>query len=189
MLLIAAPGTTTPGHAQGMLQQTYLLDARTGSSRAALARDLSLGEVKLSDGGAIDLTEWYSSRLPEMNVTLLTAVTPAFGVIWGVSTGERGVKYRIDPGLWLGFVYRYELTQRGTLSVTATTLLGGDFREQTCRATYGDQSRPDPIMSGAQIVNCRLAGSVLPPDQTLRYLERRSGFSETRATLRYDFRF
>ncbi len=192
LVLLAASGAMSAASAQSaqsLLAQTFLLDARTGSSRSALARELSQGQARLTGGRSIDLAEWYTPSVPEMNLTLLTAVTPSFGMIWGISTGERGIKYRIDPGVWLGFVYRYELTQNTTISFTASTLLGGNFREKTCRATYGDQSKPDPILKGEQIVNCRLAASILPPDQTLRFLERRSGLSETRVRLRYEYRF
>ncbi len=185
LVLLGASGAMSAASAQSaqsLLAQTFLLDARTGSSRSALARELSQGGFELSDGTPIDFASWYSPRIPEMNLTLLTALTPSFGVIWGISTGERGEKYRIDPGLWLGFVYRYDITPQSTLSLSASTLIGGDFREKTCQAFYA-------ITAQEETVNCRLAASVLPPAQTLQFLKRRSGLRETRATLRYEYRF
>ncbi len=180
-LLVAGIGPSG-AQAQTLLQQTLLLDARTGSSRAALAQDMAQGGYELSDGTEVDFVDWYSPRLPEMTVKLLTAMTPSFGMIWGVSTGERGEKYRIDPGIWLGFVYRHDLTTHSTVSLTASTLIGGDFREKTCQAYY-------QITSSEETVNCRLAASVLPPEDTLNFLERRTGLRESRAMLRYELRF
>ncbi|MFO0327620.1 MAG: hypothetical protein ACK53A_06425 [Gemmatimonadota bacterium] len=81
----------------------------------------------------------------------------------GVSSGERGRKYEIEPGAKLGFVYHPQPTRSMSLSVRAPRILGGRLRERSCVANYGE-------IGGVQAVNCRLAASVLPPGQTLGYL-------------------
>lgn len=166
----------------GLLDRTFLLDLRAGSVRSRRARELSYGGYELDDGTYVDFADWYTPRFPEMNLLFLTAVTPSFGLTWGLSTGERGEKYRIDPGLWLGFVYRYDISARQTLSLSAATLMGGNMREQTCRAYYR-------VIEDFATVNCRLAASTLPPAQTLQFLERNSGRRESRISLRYEIRF
>lgn len=166
----------------GILDRTFLLDLRAGSLRSRRARELSVGGYELDDGTPVDFADWYTPSFPEMNLIFLTAITPSFGITWGVSTGERGEKYRIDPGLWLGFVYRYNISPRQTLSLSASTLVGGDLREQPCRAFYR-------VIDDFATVNCRLAASTLPPRETLQFLERKSGRRESRIQLRYEIRF
>ncbi len=166
----------------GFLDRTFLLQMRSGSSRSALAAQMAVGGYELDDGTPVDFAPWYTPRFPEMNLLFLTSLTPSFGVTWGVSTGERGQKYTIDPGLWLGFVWRQQISPRSTLSLSASTLMGGNMREQTCQAYYR-------ITGDFATVNCRLAASTLAPEDTLNYLERRSGLRESRVLLRYEFRF
>lgn len=168
--------------AQSLIERSFLLDIRQGSSRSERARSLSFGGYELEDGTPVDFERWYTPGAPEFNILFLTAATPSFGVTWGLSTGERGEKYRIDPGLWLGFVYRRQISPQSAISLSATLLLGGNFRERSCQAFY-------TITQTTETVNCRLAASVLPPGETLRFLERTKGIRESRATLRYEFRF
>lgn len=159
-----------------------MLQVRRGSSRSRLVEQMSMGGFELDDGTPVEFARWYTPRFPEMNLMFLTAVTPSFGVTWGLSTGERGQKYTIDPGLWLGFVWRRQLGPRSSLSLSASTLMGGNLREQTCRAYYR-------IIEDFATVNCRLAASTLAPEDTLSYLVHRSGLRESRVSLRYEFRF
>lgn len=185
--LFSALAATAP-HAQvltdrvGILDRTFLLDLRKGSSNSEIARKFSLGGYELDDGTPIDFADWYTPRLPEMNLLFLTAITPSFGVTWGISTGERAEKYTIAPGFWLGFIYRHQIRPQHTLSLSASTLLGGNMREKTCTAFYR-------VINDFATVNCRLAASILPPEETLQFLERRNGRRETRVQLRYEIRF
>ena len=50
-----------------------------------------------------------------------------------------------------------------TLSLTVSGIFGGRLTESPCEADYGD-------IGGIQTVNCRLAASVLAPEETLKYL-------------------
>jgi hypothetical protein len=176
LLSLAAPSAALE------LEETYLLDVRLGSARADIARSLGNGGYELSDGTPIDFEDWYQPRLPEMTVMFLSQVSPRTGVVWGLSTGERGEKYRIDPGLWLGLVHRMPVGRNADVTFTAMSLVGGDFREDSCTADFGE-------IGGIATVNCRLAASRLRPEDTLDYLVREDGASETVVSIRYEFRF
>lgn len=168
--------------ARDFLENTSMLDMRMGSSRSAIARNLSIGGYELSDGTPVSFADWYMPHFPEMSLLFLTQINPSLGITWGISTGERGEKYRIDPGVWLGLVYRMQLSKHSGLTFFATTLIGGDFRELACRGDYKE-------IGGLQKVNCRLAASVIPPSETLNFLIKERGFSETRLSMRYEIRF
>jgi hypothetical protein len=183
-ILITASFLVYPlaSQAEEFWENTFLLDLRMGSSRSDIASGFARGGYELDDGSPIDFADWYTARFPDFNVKFLTSVSDDFGLIWGFSTGERGEKYRIDPGLWIGFIYRYEITTRSEWTLSAMTLFGGNFQERTCQAYYA-------IIDSVETVNCRLAATPLPPKDTLRFLVRERGFRETRATLRYQIRF
>jgi hypothetical protein len=168
--------------AQDFLENTFLLDVSIGSSRSKIARDLSFGGYELTDGTPVYFSEWYTPRLPDLNFIFLTQLTPSFGLSWGFSLGESGEKYRIDPGIWLGFIYRHEITRQSSLTISALTLIGGNLQERSCVGDYGE-------IGGIQQVNCRLAASTLPPAETLQFLVNEKGYRETRFSLRYEIRF
>jgi hypothetical protein len=168
--------------AQDFIENTYLIDIRTGSARSDIARNLSLGGYELSDGAPVNFADWYRPNFPELNFLFLTQIRDSLGVTWGLSLGERGEKYRINPGVWMGFVYRAEIDKFSSLTLSATTLVGGNFRERSCFGDYKD-------IGGIQEVNCRLAASTLPPADTLKFLVREYGYSETRFSVQYEIRF
>jgi hypothetical protein len=178
LVFVSAP----PAVAQDFLDETFLLNVTLGSSRSAIARSLADGGYELSDGTPVDFSDWYSPRYPDLTFLFLTKINETLGLSWGVSFGERGEKYRISPGVWIGLVYRKELSRNSSLTLSALTLLGGDFRERACVADYG-------AIGGVQQVNCRLAASFLPPNETLKFLVKERGIKETRFSLRYEFRF
>ena len=180
--VVAALWLPATAKAQWLLEETSLLNLSFGSSRSALAQGLSIGGYELADGTPVRFADWYQPALPDLNLLFLTRINRDFGIAWGFATGERGEKYSIQPGLWLGFVYRLELSRHSSLTFSALTLLGGDFSERPCLADYG------PI-GGIQSVNCRLAASTLPPADTLRFLVNAPGFNETRFSIRYEIRF
>lgn len=93
----------------------------------------------------------------------MTQLSHSFGFIWGISTGENAEKYKIDPELTLGFVYRNKISKNSTFTISGTTFIKGNLKERTCVANYGD-------IGGIQTVNCRLAASTLSPSETLNYL-------------------
>ena len=170
----------TPAHSE-VLQDTYLLDVYAGSARSDLATGLRSGGYELSGGNAVNFDDWYKPRLPDLTVLLLSELSPNFGISWGLSSGEVAEKYRIDPALHLGFTVQTELFPNATLSLTIQTLLGGRLREKSCTADYEEE--------GISEVNCRLAASLMPPEETLDYLLDVAARDEARITLRLSFRF
>lgn len=174
--------TLSCGNAEAdVFQDTYLLDVYAGSARSDLARGLRSGGYDLRGGGAIEFDDWYKPRLPDLTVLMLTELSPNFGFNWGLSSGEVADKYRISPAVHVGFTVQTELFPNATLSLTIQTLLGGRLREKKCIADYEEEGISD--------VNCRLAASLLPPEETLYYLLDVSAQAETRITLRLLFRF
>jgi hypothetical protein len=72
--------------------------------------------------------------------------------------------------------------ETSNLSLSVSTTLGSILTERACTADYGD-------IGGVRRVNCRLAASALPPEETLRYRMRMNGLDETRVAVQYEFRF
>lgn len=170
---------------QGKAQQsgeTFLLDLYAGSSRSTLADDLGRGGYELTDGTPVDLSEWYSSHWQDTTILMLTQLDRNTGFLWGVSTGERGEKYVIEPALHLGLIRQFRLSRNTWLTLTAAAVIGGNLTEQSCTADYG-------AIGGVQEVNCRLAAEPIPPAETLRYLARQSGHDESRISIVLEHRF
>lgn len=160
---------------------TFLMDVYTGSARSALVKAAARGGYELADGTPLRFEAWYTPRLPDISVVFLTEVSGSFGLIWGLSTGEHGEKYRIAPAVNLGLILQQELFPNAVLTFSATTTIGGRLSERTCTADYG-------IFGTAQ-VNCRLAATDMRPDETLSYLLTGRGRDEGRIMLSFNWRF
>ncbi len=168
--------------AQSFLESTHLLDVRQGSARSSAIRSASFGGYELTDGTPVSFRGWYRSGWTDMHVDFFTQIAERTGIIWGFSTGETGEKYRITPGVKLGFIHELLATRASTLSITTTVQLGSDLRERSRVANYG-------AIGGVQEVNCRLAASELPPAETLKYRLRMRGIEDSRIQLAYQLRF
>jgi hypothetical protein len=168
--------------AQGFFESTYLLDIRQGTVRSAAVRAASRGGFELSDGSVVSFRDWYSSQWIDLQVDFLTRLSDDFGFIWGLTTGESGEKYHITPGFRIGFAYSASISETSNLSLSVSTTLGSILTERACTADYGD-------IGGVRRVNCRLAASALPPEETLRYRMRMNGLDDTRVAVQYEFRF
>ena len=106
------------------------------------------------------------------------------GVLWGVSTGERGPKYRIAPSLLLGAVWVQPISSRERWVFRYSQRWGGRLTEHACQADYG------AIGGGVQEVNCRLAASELAPEDTLAYLyKQKPSEAQARVSLRRELAF
>jgi len=172
----------SPLAAQSFLEDTHFFNVTLGSYRSAIAQDLSIGGYELAqDEVRVDFEDLYRPKFPDMNFLFLTELNSSLGLIWGFSLGERGVKYRIDPGLWLGLAYQQSISRRSSLVFSALTLVGGDFRERPCLADYEGLGR--------YLANCRLAASELPPAETLQFLVNARGFRGSRISVRYQIYF
>ncbi len=178
ILLLQAPLAS----AQDFLERTFLVEVTAGSGRSAIARGLSFGGYELDEGDPVNFADWYTPRFPDVNFIFLTELSPTTGMTWGISLGERGEKYSIDPGLWLGLIHRMDLGHKSHLTISAITMLGGDFREKSCFGFY-------KTINAEAEVNCRLAASILPPADTLKFLVSEPGYREARVTLRYEIQF
>lgn len=130
------------------------------SKQASGFRD---GGYELSTGEFQSFERWYHPTFQDMRLSWLVPITPDWGLVWGVGTGERADKYTIAPSIKLGFVMDTPLSHRSRLSLSASTWLGGRMREKACSAFYAE-------FGAIKAVNCRLAASLLPPEETLSYL-------------------
>jgi hypothetical protein len=169
-------------HSGEFWHNTFLLDVYQGSHRSDVASGLARGGYELSDGSFVDFRDWYSPGFPDVTVLLLKQVSSDFAFIWGVSSGERGEKYRIEPALQLGFFYQFVPFENAVVSVKTTYPFFGQMREKTCEADYG-------AIGGVQTVNCRLAADLMPPEETLDYLVTIRGKADARVSIGFTFVF
>lgn len=168
--------------ARAIEPRTELLDLRLGGRFTSLVESLAIGGFELDQGRYISFDDWYTPRRPEVTVQFLTILSPEFALTWGFSTGARGRKFRIDPSVQLGIVYQYQVIPNGWLTLTLTGVIGGNLTEKAC---IGDW----PALGGPQRVNCRFADEPIAPRKTLRALENRKGYRDSRVTLTFEYRF
>lgn len=137
---------------------------------------------ELSNGRYFSLHRFYKNLRPDIRFDFLTRITSDAAFVWGISTGESGRKYHVTPTFRVGFIAQFSPSAASTISFNFGTAFGGRLREKSCIADYG-------AIGGVQEVNCRLAASVLPPAETLRFLWRERRPDETRVFLRYRVQF
>lgn len=147
----------------GKLQGTHLIEIRYGSELSRAVSGLQFGGYESALGDWIGMQRWYRSKWIDSRITWMTVLNPNVGLVWGLGTGERAEKYSISPSVKLGFVLTQTPSKNSQLSLKASVILGGNLREQSCMADYGN-------IGGVQAVNCRLAAATLAPAETLRYL-------------------
>ncbi len=165
-----------------LVARTFLVDVSVGSAFEGDVNAAARGGYELVDGTQVEFEQWYSSSWRTMHIGFLTELGERTGLLWGLSTGERGEKYRIGPGLTLGLLHRVPVGRQASVTLRADTMLGGDLREGLCIADYGE-------IGGIRPVNCRLAASPLPPEETLAYRMRRDGWETTRASVTFELLF
>ena len=170
-----------PAGANPFLEDMELIGVGIGGL-SSLASSFRSGSGGLSDGSRYSFNRYYTSDFKDVRFTLLSPIDRNFGIIWGFGTGESGSKYDIEPSLKFGFLATQPLGDNGLLSLSVSTVLGGYFREGACTADYG-------AIGGIQEVNCRLADSILPPAETLDYLENRAPSDRVSVSLRYRWWF
>ncbi len=140
-------------------QLTEIVQNNPLSKKASGFRD---GHYELSTGDLQRFDDWFHPAFQDMRLSWLLPITPDWGIVWGIGTGERADKYTIAPSIKLGFVMDTPLSHRSRLSLSASTWLGGRMREKPCSAFYAE-------FGAIKAVNCRLAASLLPPEETLNY--------------------
>lgn len=165
------------------VSSTHLVEIAQVSESSNTAAGFRAGGYESAYGQWISFDRWYRPHgLIDTRLTWMTQLHPSFGLLWGVSTGERGEKYSIQPSLKLGIVYQTNFSKSTHFSVKATTLLGGRMHERSCTADYGD-------IGGIQQVNCRLAASTLAPAATLQYLINSAPADRNALQIRYVYEF
>lgn len=166
----------------GFFDATYFVELQQGSELSRLASGLRGGGYELSGGATVKFKRWYKTDWVDTRLNWMTLLTPDVGLLFGFSTGERGQKYEIRPSLRLGLLAQRSIGKRTLLSFRASTTVGGQLREKTCTADYGD-------IGGVQKVNCRLAASTLAPEDTLQYLMNRQPHDRHRIAVMLTRRF
>lgn len=166
------------GHS--FLQSTYLIEISQESPLSQKAKALSFGGFETSGGDWVGFGRRYSARWHDTRLSWMTQINPHFGVIWGLSSGERAEKYVISPGVRLGFLFQTQPAKNRFFTVSASTILGGRLQEKTCTADYGE-------IGGVQQVNRRLAASLLEPAETLKYLYNEKPESSLQVRYRLSF--
>ncbi len=165
-----------------LLEATHLIEMKQDNGHSKRLDPLQQSGFESAGGAWVSFNPWYTSAWKDTHVTLMTQLSSQFGVIWGAGTGERGVKYAISPSLRLGAIFQTELQKNTFLSLKATTLFGGQLKEKSCTANYGD-------LGGVQEVNCRLAASTLSPANTLPYLFNEQSGNKNQVLLQFSRRF
>lgn len=164
-LIIAAAvmAACSSAHAYDFFDNTFLVEVKQGSLLSDKASNLGDGGYDSSGGNKIAFKDWYSTKWTDASITFVTRVNNSTGILWGFSTGEHGKKYDISPSFKLGAIHISQLTKSSTLTIRGSYIFGGNLKEKSCTADYGD-------VGGVQQVNCRLAASELAPADTLQYM-------------------
>lgn len=155
-------GGSAPARAFDFLESTHLIDLRQGSSLSGKVGGLRNYSYESAYGSTVAVGRWYATRWVDVQVSFLTQLNRDIGVIWGLSTGEKGEKYAIAPSFKLGLLYSVPAWGKGRLAVKAYHVFAGELKERSCTADYGE-------IGGVREVNCRLAASLMTPEETLRY--------------------
>ena len=164
--------------------QTHWVGVQFGTPHSQQMLNISRQGYELSNGQLVTFDRWYRSRWKDLQLTFMTQLTPQWGVLWGLGTGEQAPKYKIDRSWQLGLIFQQPLGAQSVWSVRATTRLGGRLREKTCTASYSIEGYQQP-----QSVNCRLAASVLKPEDTLNHLINEAPRDRFLLNIRYEHRF
>lgn len=182
ILLAAAPAHACPYGDCPPILKTTLIDLRRDTPPAFDLQRTRFQGYELADGRFQSFSRWYAGRFAPIRADLITQITPNVALLWGVTTGERGEKYTLQPGVRAGIVTVHALTLRTSLSLTARTTLGGRLKEVPCTADYGE-------IGGVQRVNCRLAAADIAPEATLTQLWNFAPADQHQLTLRLTTHF
>jgi len=165
-----------------LLEATHLIEIKPDNGHSRRLDPLQQAGFESARGAWVSFNPWYTSTWKDTHVTFMTQLSSQFGVIWGAGTGERGAKYAIAPSMRFGAIFQTEIQKNSLLSLKATTLIGGQLKEKSCTANYGD-------IGGSQEVNCRLAASTLAPANTLPYLFNEQSGHKKQVLLQFTHRF
>lgn len=163
------------------IQNTYFVDLHHGGYNSKKAIGIGNVAFESSSGYIINLSKKYAPKWLDTEFGYITMLDKNHSIIWGFSTGQKAEKIVIAPSFRLGFVSNYEFNKHCSTSLKFTYIFGGDLKEKTCTATYGEL--------GTYEVNCRLAHTYLPPSETLKYLINDNPYNRTFIQLSYNYTF
>jgi len=189
-LALATVSMAFAAHGQGrhfdgaspFVAQTQLVGLSFDGMNSGIVRQAAASGFELSSGAVVDLSAWYSPRLPNLTAVFSTEIRPGLSMIWGGSLGESGAKYSLGPSGVIGFSMRRPVGRNAQIVLQAHGKFGGALTETPCVGDYG-------ALGGVQTVNCRLAASALPPAQTLGYLWNLPAAMQATVKLTYEWRF
>lgn len=164
--------------------KTYLLDIKQGSELVDKIKSVRQQSFETAYGDSISFNKWYKNKhnWSDLQFLFLTEIEKNTGFIWGFSTGEYGEKYVIQPSLTLGFIKKIQINKNTVFSLSASTKIGGNLKEKSCQADYGD-------IYGVMEVNCRLAATTLSPEETLQYNYNEKPYDKYKITIKIQSRF
>lgn len=159
-----------------------LFEIYQGGQRSHDIASVRRATYELSDGSVKRFDSWYRPSWVNMRVSWIANMNANWGLIWGITTGERAPKYTIYPGVIVGATYRYALSSSSYFNFQLQSVLAGEIREKSCIANYGE-------IGGIQPVNCRLASTQLPPEETLQYLMNKDSGERIKIYIKYEKSF
>jgi hypothetical protein len=178
------PSLNTLSSGSSIWGATNLIEIRQGSELSDLMNSYNRGGYETAYGEPVNFKRWYSPKNGwiDSKLIFMTQFSDNFGLLWGASTGEQGNKYSIAPSLRLGFVFRVPTYASDNFYIRATTVVGGNLREKSCIADYGE-------IGGIQEVNCRLAAGVDAPSETLKNLVNQKPYNQNVISVIYRILF
>ena len=170
LLVALLMGAIRPGVAFGQDDQRSIAiyDIHQGDPLSDLAWSFSqegffLQPVDGSTGPWQSMAPFYATHWREVTAKALLTLDANHGIVFGLTTGEEGEKYKIDPSIILGFIAQSHPRLNGTLTLQAGTSLFGHMTEYPCVGDFG--------AVGSDItVNCRLAADMVNTDDSLKFL-------------------
>lgn len=66
------------------------MDIAQGGDLSSVVAPWRQASYELQNGEVVDLYRWYKTSWVDLKLTWFSPVTPQWGVLWGVSTDERG---------------------------------------------------------------------------------------------------
>ncbi len=178
-LSAALPSTA---HAFDFVDNTHLGSVDHRTRLYEKVQSIMDGRYDLAHGETVEFEKWYKQKWIDISFEFITDINERHGLIWGFSTGEWGEKYVIDPSIRLGFATQFRPSAQSAIQFSASWLFKGRLREKPCTADYGE-------IGGVQVVNCRLAATLLEPSETLKYLLRASPKDRFSMGFRYQLIF
>jgi hypothetical protein len=164
------------------LDNTHILSVQQGSYLSDKMRGITTSGFELQNGNWQSFDKFYRVKWTDTSIKLLTQATPKLGIIWGLSTGEQSKRHQIDPSLTLGFHYLHPVSRQSYFTTNFQYKFGGHLRESACVADYGE-------VMGTHQVNCRLAHTMLSPQETLAYLMREKPMDQLNLQIKWSYQF